>query len=385
MIKRIAFFILIGVSSLVYQGCSSGIKALQRGDYDDAITKSINRLRSDPSNKKALLTIRQAYPLALKYYQNRVDQTLNEGDQFKWGQCVGIFEKVNQLSDEIERCPAALNVIPTPKHYAAELKDAREKAAEERYHAGMAALQLNTRNAAKEAYTHFEAADHYVASYKNSRALMNQALQIATLKIIVEPALVYSQVYKLSAEFFNQKIMEALDRTAEFNKFIRFYTPQEAKQLNIKYPDHVVRLRFQDFVIGNSRLTERSYETQSKDSVVIGEAKTRNGEKVQVLGLVKAEVKVTKLEVSSGGLLEMTIEDYQSNRVLSKNQIPGEYIWNTEWASYNGDKRALTDHELDLVKRRTVSPPLPQDLFIQFTQPIYNQLTQKLRYFYQDY
>ncbi len=54
--------LIIIVGSLF--SCSTGKKALQKGDYANAVFKSVERLRGNPDNKNAVSTLRNAYPLA---------------------------------------------------------------------------------------------------------------------------------------------------------------------------------------------------------------------------------------------------------------------------------------------------------------------------------
>jgi len=71
--------------------------------------------------------------------------------------------------------------------------------------------------------------------------------------------------------------------------------------------------------------------------------------------------------------------------VLTAEKFPGEFVWYCEWGSYNGDERALTSKQLKISKLKEIAPPQPQDLFIEFTRPIYNQLTNKINSFYRNY
>jgi len=68
-----------------------------------------------------------------------------------------------------------------------------------------------------------------------------------------------------------------------------------------------------------------------------------------------------------------------------QDKMPGEFIWISEWASFNGDDRALSQQQLNMTKQREVQPPTPQDLFVEFTKPIYDQVTSRLSSFYSRY
>jgi hypothetical protein len=70
---------------------------------------------------------------------------------------------------------------------------------------------------------------------------------------------------------------------------------------------------------------------------------------------------------------------------LLTEKIPGSYTWFCRWGNYNGDSKALTKEQINLCQGRELMPPMPQDLFIEFTKPIYSQLTSRLNSFYNNY
>lgn len=167
------------------------------------------------------------------------------------------------------------------------------------------------------------------------------------------------------------------------NKFIRFYSPAEAKTLNLR-PDHVVRLEFVDFVVGETDNRSDKTTVMSKDSVKTGDAMI-GGKKVPVFGKVKADITKYRKVVRSKGVLNLEIFDYQRNASLLREDVTGEYTWVNEWARYNGDDRALTDVERQMCNKNEEMPPSRQQLFIEFSKPIYDQVTAKLKKFYDKY
>ncbi|MEL0301948.1 MAG: hypothetical protein VW976_08735, partial [Flavobacteriaceae bacterium] len=47
--------------------------------------------------------------------------------------------------------------------------------------------------------------------------------------------------------------------------------------------------------------------------------------------------------------------------------------WENNWATYQGDKRALTEEELALTQEKELLPPPPQELVYSFTRPLFDQ------------
>ena len=126
--------------------------------------------------------------------------------------------------------------------------------------------------------------------------------------------------------------------------------------------------------------SKNTYEV-TKDSVLVGTT-TINDKKQDVYGTVKAKFTNYKREVISQGILSVQIMDANNNRVLEHNSFPGKYVWVNEWASFNGDERALNDDQKKKVNSVSLMPPPHQDLFIQFTKPIFDQTVSFVNRFY---
>jgi hypothetical protein len=110
-----------------------------------------------------------------------------------------------------------------------------------------------------------------------------------------------------------------------------------------------------------------------------------DGTKKPVIGTVKAEFTEHRREIISNGLISMKILEAQTERIILHEKFPGEFVWVSRWASFNGDERALTTEQMKLTKRKPSNPPPPQDLFIEFTKPIYNQITSTVSRYYNNY
>src|SRR5690606_23854314 len=100
---------------------------------------------------------------------------------------------------------------------------------------------------------------------------------------------------------------------------------------------------------------------------------------------VKAKLVTYRKEVVSQGLLSMIVVDANTNGVLSHQKFNGGYTWVSNWASFSGDDRALSEQQLAMCKQRETQPPVPQELFLEFTRPLYDQLIPGIRRFYSAY
>jgi len=371
--------ILFSLTALLLFSCSTGKKALQRGDYFSAVIKAVDRLKSAPNNKNAKKVLREGYPLTLEWVQEEMDQLLTLNTGSKWEQAINLMEQVNRLSSEIRGTPAARKIISDPKVYTSELNLAYEKAAEDRYNAGLEEMKLNTKESARRAFDHFRAANNYVEGYKDAVDLMRIAKENATIKVIVETIPTPSVRYKLSSEFFYDQVFEYLNNQYGPNGFVNIYSPYQAEKENLTNPDFIVNMEFFDFSVGNLKQFEKEENVENKVKI-----ESKDTARVRYT-TYKAKLKTFTDKVESGGTLRIRIIEPDTDKLMMDELIPGSFTWINEYAIYVGDKEALDKRQFELTERKAVPLPPEQDLFVEFTKPIYDQLITKFRRFFRRY
>lgn len=371
--------LLTGILLIIITACSTGKKALQKGDYFSAVTKAVERLKSSPDNKNATAVLEEGYPVTLEWSQEEMDLILTQNNQFKWEQAINLMQKVNQLSDLIRSTPAARKIVANPKTYTSELNMALEKAAEERYTAGVTELDFNTRESARKAFDHFYRADQLISNYKNVRELMAEAKNIATLRVIVQAITVNTQKYRLSSEFFYNQVFEYLNNQYKASGFVSFYSPVQAEKAGLTHPDFIVDMEFFDFSVGNVVRNEKEENVEKKVKI-----ESRDTTRIEYKKYV-AKLKTYTDQVISAGSLRVRIYNASTDKLISDEIVPGSFTWVNEYAIFVGDREALDNRQFELTKRKSLPLPPEQDLFIEFTKPIYSQVTQNLNRFFRKY
>ena len=379
MIQRLFVPLVI---CLLMISCTAGKKALERGDYYNATLLAANRLRSNPNSEKALQAVKEGYPMALNYFQGKIDNALTANNPFKYSEVVGYYENMNHLSDEVSRCPAALKVLPKVNYYSNELAQTKALAAEEQYNAGLNNEKINTRNSWKDAFMNYRQPSQFSPGYKDTDRRMEIAKENATLNVIVEQIQV-TRKYQLTSDFFLNQIIESLTRNRP-NEFVAYYSPESAERAGVKKPDQLLRMNFDEFVVGQVYDKESTTEL-SRDSVEVGTVTLPDGKKLKAYNTVKAKMTVFRRELISNGVLDVSIIDLAKNNVISQRKFPGQFVWFAEWGSFKGDERALNTNQLAICNSKPRPAPGPQDLFVEFTKPIFNQVGPFLRSFYQNY
>lgn len=381
--KKIYLIFLILVPALLLYNCSSGKKAFENGNYYQAVIKSVNRLRSNPNHKKSQNILRMGYEYAVQTLENDAAIKLASNDPFKHTEAIRYFQQLNSLRDEIRRSPGALSVIPNPNSYHSKIESLKILATEENYNEGKRLLERGSRQEARNAFYLFVTANEFTPGYKDVNDLMDEAKFKATLKVLVEQIPVPG-MYNLSGSYFQDKVEEYLHTHFRSSPFVRFYNEKALKEENVPYVDQFLKIQFDDFVVGETHLVTNT-ETFSRDSVIVGSVTLDDGSKRDVYNTVEAKLTVSRKEIISKGLLSMQVYEAHSNALLLHKKFSSEYVWYSEWGRFNGDERALTNEQLSICGNGELPPPPPQDLFVGFTEPIYNQLIPEISAYYSQF
>ena len=368
---------LMALAMLLATGCSSSKRALKQGDYAKATLEAAKHLRKHPGNKTSQEVLRQAYPLARETALRHIRQANESGASDNYVVAADAYMLLNELAEAIHESPKALEVAGRPTRYDRELREVRTKAAEQAYTLANRLMKSGTLRDARRAYDLFVKTNRFVEGYRDVAQRIDEALDAATVKVVVKrPAA--DRPYIEPADYFYDRLLSEITRRNQ--RFVRFYTADDARRAGLTRPDQVLELDFSSF--RTSPMRERSdVEEVSRDSVRIGSALI-DGQYRDVYGTVRAQLIVYRREVRCTGSLRIRIIDNINGRGEESRDFPGRFVWGNEWATYKGDERALSDEQRELVRNEPDTPPTPQDLFAAFSRPLLDPASSYLRQYY---
>lgn len=372
---------LIILTALMAGGCSSSKRALKQGDYARATLEAATHLRKHPGSKTSQNVLRQAYPLARENALRHIRQANESGASDNYIVAADAYLQLNELAEAIFSSPKAIEVVGQPTRYDRELREVRTKAAEQGYTLANRLMEHRSMRDARRAYILYEKVSRFVEGYRDVDRRMEEALNAATLKVLVKrPAA--GRPYLEPADYFYDRLLSQI--TERKYRFIRFYTADDARHAGMNRPDQVIELDFSSFSTGTMRESRDAREV-SRDSVRVGTT-TVNGQQTDIYGTVHASLIVYRREVLCNGSLRVRILEGADGRVVESHDFPGRFLWGEEWATYKGDERALTDEQRRLTRRsEPTSPPTQQELFAAFSRPLLDQTSSYLRKYYQKF
>ena len=131
-------------------------------------------------------------------------------------------------------------------------------------------------------------------------------------------------------------------------------------------------------------LLSRNSTREVIKEVVIKETIYRPDSIVKEYGKVKARITTTYRTLHAEGFLKIEIRDKNGSYLWADN-ITGNYNWSTEFSTYTGDERALSEQDKQLVNRVPPVPPYENEILKSIKNNIYNDLLPRLRNFYSRY
>ena len=337
-LEKVSTFILI---SLIITSCSSGLQQLKKGNFDEAIFTSANRLQQKSENKKALEVLREAYPLAIDDHKRAIRMFENSQEYFRWEKVLGEYQALNRIYDIISHSSVSMREVGVPQNYAREAETARQLAADERYQAGeLALMHKENRLAAKDAVEQFERVNQLIPNYKNAIQKAEEAFQYAVHRVMIEP--IYD-VYRLhDHDYFD--LQKAFDdeifRSKITNQFVRYYTTAEARNDTLPQND-LVKFAFLGLSSPQRDITT-TIEHFTKE-IKVGTKKINDSTKVDICEKVNAKIITYNKSVVVRGTMQMRVFDFKTNVLLNEETDDERYCWTDSWQVFEGNTKALAD------------------------------------------
>jgi tetratricopeptide (TPR) repeat protein len=378
--KLYTIFIFSAVTFLV--SCKSASKLYQKGNYDEAVEVAAKKLQKDPTDAKLQAVILDAYRYAVNDHESRISNYSNSSNELRYEWIYNEYVSLQRLYDAIRKAPQVFELVQ-PVDYNAYIITYAEKAGDTRFERGLRWMDKHDRQSFKNAYREFQAALRFKSGDISIREKMNEAYDLAVTNVVVLP--VDQSGFRFSSfnygvVSFDQQLLQNL-RYNTGNEFVKYYSAGEASMKNIRV-DQVIDLRFANVNIGRYQ-DNRSTREVTKE-VVIKEIVYKPDSIVKIYGKVNAKITTIRRSLHSDGFLQLNIRDNEGGWLWTDN-LHGDHDWYTEFSTYTGDERALSESDKQLVNRRQDYPPADEEIIRCITQEISNKLWCRIRDYYNRY
>ena len=285
---------------------SSGKSKLKLSDYPEKINQIVFRLSCNPSDRQASKKLLKTYTKVLIDYQKEIDRLQVAPDSFRWTRTYELMDELNEISNDILFNSEANRVICEPKFYDGEIDDIKQKAVQELYDQGVAALNSGGIKKAREAYFCFQRALKLVPAYRDVNQKIIEARKKATVGILVDKVAAYVNSKNLFAVKFYESLSNILHSNFLQDQFVNFYSASDVKQRKI-IADWIVNISFIDFYI------EKAASLDNSGVVYIN------------------------------GVAEIKIFSAREDRTILSMRIPNQFIWRSNVPNNGSDLQGMFD------------------------------------------
>jgi hypothetical protein len=374
-------FTLLAALPLLLSACKSASKSYQSGDYADAIELGLRQLRKDPSDAATLDIVQQAYRLAVADREARIRQLSAGAGEERYEKIYREYLRLQDLYTTLQGAPAVARAVH-PTDYADYVATYRERTAGVYIDQAEARIRRGTRPDLQAAYHSLNSALRYRPRDGALEARRDSVFSAAQVHIVVLPlqaATPYGGTYQQHNYLLQQFETEVLRSLTYSNSspFVKFHSEWEARGRNL-VPDQVLEISLARMGIGQP-YDERSTREASQ-RVLVRETVYKPDSVVKEYATVRARVTTTHRTVLSEAELWFTVRDLEG-RPLWNDRVRGRHQWQTRFATYTGDERALSDADRAALNGGRNLPPREEDV----VEDILRQLQQGLSQRMQDY
>lgn len=361
--------LLVTVLSIFLLACSirkQVEKAVNTGNYDQAINTALKKLRTNKDKKR-----NYDYVIMLQdAYYKVVDRDLGTIAHLKKDNNPETYVRVYELYTDLDARQQAIKpVLPLQidgknvtfkfNNYSDDILKSMDKASDYLYEKGLALLENEDKTTIREAYNTLDYLQKINPNYENTGELINEAHQRGMDYILVSISNETEQIIPIRLE----EDLLSLD-TYGLNKFWSTYHVNKVNNLNY---DYAMELNLKQINISPEQIKEREL-VREKDIVdgwqyVLDDAgnvtKDTLGNDIKVDKIVR--VKCRYLETiqtkSSQVIGDVIYKDLNSNQLIDKFPINSEFVFEYVYATSKGDRRALHKDDIGFLEHRRVPFP----------------------------
>ncbi|HUS86172.1 MAG TPA: hypothetical protein VMW76_02940 [Bacteroidales bacterium] len=225
----------IMVLALILIGCGSAKKQMETGNYDAAISKSVEKLRKDREDTKTVDILDQSYRIALEQDNERIRFLKMEGKPENWDAIYLLYKKMS------DRQAMVRTVLPLQSgsktvnfpyvDYMEDMVAAKKNAADFYYAHGQQLLESRTKEGFRQAYYEFIRAKEYAGDYEGIDDLIYETKMLGMSRVFV--AIQNNSHINFPPEFESDLL--ALDLPRLNSEWVEYHTMQLDDEMEFDY------------------------------------------------------------------------------------------------------------------------------------------------------
>lgn len=381
--KKITFLLL---SVFFIVACSSKKnveRALTSGNYNEAIQKSIKKLQNNKEAKRKrdyILLLKDAYDKANERDINAVSslKASNNPEYYKriYETYIALEERQNAVRPLLPLRIKGREVYFNFNDYTSEIIKARDIASQYLYNQGKRFLDTEDKYQIRDAYNTLAYIDDINPNYKGVRNLMQEAHDRGTSYVLVS-------IENQTRQIIPRRLEDAL---LDFDTYglEQFWTVYHSNSLNELDYDYGMQLQLARINISPEQVREREVLRQLdvKDgwqyvydaSGNVAKDSLGNDIKEDRITTVRARLFETEQFKQSEIIANVVFQDLKNQSNLEQFTINSGFVFEHYYATFRGDRRALTPDDRDLLRNRPIPFPSNEQMVFDSGEDLKLQL-----------
>lgn len=375
--KRI-FYLMAMITLLA--ACRTSKDYLQRSDGDKALFDAVKKLNKSPGDVDATRALPILYTDAQKRHLDRISSLSVRKEANRWNGILSEYYILQNMYDAIVNSNAAGKLV-RPADYQKDIYDAQQAGAEAYYQEGISYMALESRQDAQDAYHAFNEATKLVPNYKDAKRKMDEAYERTVVDVVINPITDNSFVfnsgfgntgYNYSNEYFQQNLIRELGGNNANRYPARFYADWEARRENIT-PDWVVNITLRNVDIPRPS----TYQNTRNVSKQIENGRDSSGKTIYLT--VNATVTTYQQSFTARAEMDVDIDEVATRKNIAYNSYREQYTWQDAYATFTGDRRALSNEDINLINNRNFNTqPRREEVLNELFRKLYPQVRNRI-------
>ncbi|MBZ4034343.1 hypothetical protein K6T82_06180 [Flavobacterium sp. 17A] len=366
--QKITFLVSILFLALSSCGVKTTQSMLSDGNYDGAIDRAVEALRTKKDSKGKqdyVYLLEEAFAKAKDRDLRNLEMLNKEGNPANAERIYNTYLQLNNRQEKIRP------ILPLPllkqgknayfpfDNYSNELVSSKNALSKYLYENASSLLKSNNKMDFRKAYDDFAYLESINPGYKNTKKLMDDALFKGTD---------FVDVYaKNETNMVIPKMLQ--DDLLDFKTFglnDKWTVYHSARQKNVTY-DYSLILNFRQIAISPEQIKEKEFikERQVKDGVKTlldgrgRPVKDSLGKEIKVENYKILRATVYEFRQFKSCLVTAKVDyvDLKSNQLVQTFPISSEYIFENIYSKYKGDRNACEDNYIQYFGKRAVPFP----------------------------
>ena len=356
-------------------------QAIYSGNYDRAIDMSLEKIKRKKGKKSAdpyVSLLKEAYDKAVNRDLSLIDKLSKDPNPEKWRQIYEIYLLLDTRQEKIKPV-LPLYLVKENKQvsfsfqdYTNNLVNAKSHLVEHLYKKAKILLNSNNKQEIRQAYDLLDELDRINTGYKDVSQLMQQAHEKGTTYAFVK-------ITNETDKIIPQKLQDELLNFSSYGAD-NFWVAYHNKKQQGRHYDYTINLKFKQINISPDQerdkeiIEERAiqdgytYKKDANGNII----KDSLGNPIKIPRMIKVRGKVHLYQQYKEAQVtaQAEITDNNSGQLIDNFPLQSKYVFEHNFATYTGDKRAIRDEYLKFLEERRIPFPSSEQMVYDAAQDI---------------